>query len=420
MAGEVSWRAPSLSLADEAVELFTDRARRIRPDFNITTHNTVAVAEICRRLDGLPLAIELAAARTRSLSSAEILDSLHDRFRLLTGGARTAVRRQQTLQASVDWSHALLTDPERVLFRRLAAFMGGFDLDAAQDVAGGGEVERYQVLDQLALLVDQSLVVADETASGMRYRLLETVRQYAQERLAESGEATAVRTRHRDHYLAMAALLDNPAEGDHERRVEQAQTEIDNLRAAFDWSRENGEPELALRLASALQPLWITRGRQQEGLRWFGAVCGGDQAVHPDVAPAVWARALADQVTLEAWIADAASSSTRAEEALAIARDSDDPALMARALTACGMIATFGEAPQPYLAEAIELARATKDQWRLSQALQWQAFSACVAGDPVTARAAAEEGRVVAEAIGDQFHLRGCLWCLGLVRIDDR
>ena len=131
-AGEVSWRVPSLSLADEAIELFTDRARHARPDFTLTDDNAATVGEICARLDGVPLAIELAAARVRALSLAEILDSLHDRFRLLTGGARTAVRRQQTLRASVDWSHALLTEPERVLFRRLAVFLGGFDLDAAQ------------------------------------------------------------------------------------------------------------------------------------------------------------------------------------------------------------------------------------------------------------------------------------------------
>ena len=140
VAGEVSWRVPSLSLADEAIELFTDRARHARPDFTLTDDNAAAVGEICARLDGVPLAIELAAARVRALSLAEILDSLHDRFRLLTGGARTAVRRQQTLRASVDWSHALLTEPERVLLRRLAVFLGGFDLDAAQAVAGGGEV----------------------------------------------------------------------------------------------------------------------------------------------------------------------------------------------------------------------------------------------------------------------------------------
>ena len=246
VAGEVSWRVPSLSLADEALELFTDRARRARPDFTLSDDNAATVSEICRRLDGLPLAIELAAARVRALSLAEILDSLHDRFRLLTGGARTAVRRQQTLRASVDWSHALLTEPERVLFRRLAVFLGGFDLDAAQAVAGGGDVERYQVLDQLTLLVDKSLVVADESVGRTRYRLLETVRQYALEKLGESGEADDVRSRHRDYYTAMAAVLDAPAGDDYEQRLEQAEIEIDNLRAAFGWSRENSDTELGV------------------------------------------------------------------------------------------------------------------------------------------------------------------------------
>jgi hypothetical protein len=132
VTGEVNWQVPSMSLADEAIELFADRARRARPDFAVTEDNSETVTEICRRLDGMPLAIELAAARVRALTLDEIVDSLHDRFRLLTGGARTAVRRQQTLRASVDWSHALLTEPERALLRRLSVFMGGFDLDAAQ------------------------------------------------------------------------------------------------------------------------------------------------------------------------------------------------------------------------------------------------------------------------------------------------
>ena len=266
VAGEVSWRVPSLSLDGEAIELFTDRARHARPDFRLADDNAAAVGEICARLDGVPLAIELAAARVRALSLVEIVESLHDRFRLLTGGARTAVRRQQTLRASVDWSHALLTEPERVLFRRLAAFLGGFDLDAAQTVAGGGDVQRFQVLDLLTLLVDKSLVVADNSGGRTRYRLLETVRQYALEKLGESGEADSVRARHRDHYTSMAAPLDAPAGSEYEQRLEQANLEIDNLRAAFAWSRENSDVELALALASSLQPLWQARGRLREGL----------------------------------------------------------------------------------------------------------------------------------------------------------
>ena len=191
------------------------------------------------------------------------------------------MRRQQTLRASVDWSHALLTEPERVLFRRLAVFLGGFDLDAAQAVAGGGDVERYQVLDQLTLLVDKSLVVAENSGGRTRYRLLETVRQYALEKLGESGEADAVRSRHRDHYTALAALLDAPAGSDYEQRIEQAEIEIDNLRAAFAWSRENSDVELALALASSLQPLWQARGRLREGLAWFDAALADRRRAPP-------------------------------------------------------------------------------------------------------------------------------------------
>ncbi len=364
VTGEATWRVPSLSVADAAIELFADRARLARPDFTVTDDNAATLAEICRRLDGMPLAIELAAARVRALSLAEILDGLRDRFRLLTGGSRTAVRRQQTLRASVDWSHALLTEPERVLFRRLAVFLGGFDLDAAQAVAGGGEVERYQVLDQLSLLVDKSLVVADNSGGRTRYRLLETVRQYALEKLGESGEANAVRSRHRDYYTALAAALDAPGGRDYEQRVEQAEGEIDNLRAAFGWSRENSDIEPGLTLASSLQPLWIARGRIREGLTWFDTVLTGEVAQDAEVAAAVRARALADQAVLTTAFG-AADSLNRAQHALALARDIDDPALLARALTACGFTAAYNaELAGAYFAEAIELARELDDRWR--------------------------------------------------------
>ena len=418
VAGEVSWRVPSLSLVDEAIELFADRARRVRPDFAVSDDNAAVVGEICARLDGLPLAIELAAARVRALSLAEILDSLHDRFRLLTGGARTAVRRQQTLRASVDWSHTLLTQPERVLFRRLAAFLGGFDFDAAQTVASGGEVERYQVLDQLTLLVDKSLVVADDSGGRTRYRLLETVRQYALEKLGESGEADAVRARHRDHYTAMAAVLDAPAGSDHDHRLEQADIEIDNLRAAFAWSRENSDVELALTLASSLQPLWQTRGRLREGLAWFDAALADLDAQHPGVAPAVRARALADRAVLAIWMG-AADSLDQAQQALAIARGIEDPALLARALTACGYIASVvsAEPGRPYFAEALGLARDLDDRWRLSQILSAQAGATIMAGDPIAARAPAQEGRDLADAIGDRYDSHQCRYYLGWTQI---
>jgi predicted ATPase/class 3 adenylate cyclase/DNA-binding CsgD family transcriptional regulator len=418
VAGEVSWRVPSLSLANEAVELFTDRARHVRPDFAVSDDNAATVGEICRRLDGLPLAIELAAARVRALSLVEILDSLHDRFRLLTGGARSAVRRQQTLRASVDWSHALLTEPERVLFRRLAVFLGGFDLDAAQTIAGSGEVERYQVLDQLSLLVDKSLVVvADDSRGRTRYRLLETVRQYTLEKLGESGEADAVRWRHRDYYTSMAASFDAPAGSDYDQRLEQAELEIDNLRAAFAWSCENADTELALVLASSVQPLWQARGRLREGLAWFDTVLTDEVAQDAGVAAAVRARSLADRAVL-ATVAVTTGGMDQAQQALALARDIDDPAVLARALTACGLTAAYNaDLAGAYFAEAIELARELDDKWRLSQILTLQATAAIAAGDPIEARVAAEEGCDLADAIGDRFNSRHCRMCLGLAQV---
>jgi predicted ATPase/class 3 adenylate cyclase/DNA-binding CsgD family transcriptional regulator len=415
-SGEATWPVPSLSLEDEATQLFTDRARQVRPDFRVGDDNAATVAEICKRLDGMPLAIELAAARVRALSLTEILDSLHNRFRLLTGGARTAVRRQQTLRASVDWSHALLSEGERVLFRRLAVFLGGFDLDAARAVAGGVEVERYQVLDQLSLLVEKSLVVAENVSGRTRYRLLETVRQYAMEKLGESGEAGSVRSRHRDHYTSMAAVLDAPSGGDHPQRIDQAEVEMDNMRSAFGWSLETGDVEHALELASWLQPLWLTRGRIMEGLAWFDAALGDED---PDVAamPAERVRALADKSTLGGWIG-APDAFELAERALTRARELDDPALVVRALTARCCDAIWGaEEGGPDFAEAARLARELGDLWRLSQILGRHANVSVVSGDPVAMGAAGEEGLQIAEAIGDRFNARYCRWAVGCAQI---
>ena len=408
VAGEVTWRIPSLSLTDEAMELFTDRARLARPDFGITDANAAAVTEICRRLDGMPLAIELAAARTRALSIAEIRDSLHDRFRLLTGGSRTAVRRQQTLRASVDWSHALLTEPERVLFRRLAVFIGGFDLDAAQTVASDGSLERHQVLDLLTLLVDKSLVVAEEIDDRTRYRMLETVRQYGLEKLGESSEADAVRTRHQDHYTAMALGFDSIERVDHERLLARAELNIDNLRSAFTWSRERCDTDGALTLASVLSPFWLARGHIKEALAWFDAAADDQKRQGSEVAPVVRVRAVVDRAFLEFW-AGFPGQIDEVDQALAAARELGDPALLARALVARGIVVGFDDnAARPYFAEGSDLARAIGHGWLLGQMLAWRAYLANVAGDPIRARAAAEEGRDIAEAIGDRFISRAC------------
>ncbi|WP_156623181.1 LuxR family transcriptional regulator [Mycobacterium sp. 1164966.3] len=410
--GELAWLVPSLSLADEAIELFTDRARRARPEFVVNEATTKLIKEICERLDGMPLAIELAAARVRALSLKQILDSLHDRFRLLTGGARTAVRRQQTLRASVDWSHALLTEPERVLFRRLAVFMGGFDLDAAQAVGATSTVEAYQLLDLLSLLVDKSLVVADDSGAGMRYRLLETVRQYAQEKLGESGEAVETRTRHRDYYAATAAEWEALGHSSDERLLRWAQTEIDNLRAAFAWSRENSEPEAALRTILSLRPLWLRGGRAQEALAGIDAILT-DEA-DADIEPAVWASAAAHEAIIAAQVGTL-TDPDRMQKALAVARQLDDPALIARALIACGVrAASTAGGSDAYFDEAMDLARAAGDQWSLCLVSSYQATAGAIAGNPAAALPAAEQGRELADALGDRYFSRNNRLWLGV------
>ena len=221
VGGETDWRVPSLSLPEpadkreplevlgqyDAVRLFIERARKARPNFAVTSENAPAVAQVCQELDGLPLAIELAAARVRMMSVQQIAAGLGDRFHLLTGGARTALPRHQTLRASVDWSHELLSEPEQVLLRRLAVFAGGFTLDLAEAACTDERLKRVAILDLLASLVDKSLVVAEEHGGEVRYRLLETVRQYGLERLIEGGEAVDMRDRHRDAMLELAERI---------------------------------------------------------------------------------------------------------------------------------------------------------------------------------------------------------------------
>jgi predicted ATPase/class 3 adenylate cyclase/DNA-binding CsgD family transcriptional regulator len=417
VAGEVTWRVPSLSLEREAIELFIDRARLARPAFVLTDRHAAAVEEICRRLDGMPLAIELAAARVRALSLGDIVDGLHDRFRLLTGGARNAVRRQQTLRASVEWSHALLTEPERVLFRRLAVFVGGFAIDAAESVCGSADLERFQIFDQLGLLVDKSLVVTEDTSDRTRYRLLETVRQFVQEKLSESGEANALRGRHRDHYARFAEEIESGTHIRDDNVLELVEAEFDNVRAAFAWCRENSDLEGAMKLASSLQSMWVPLGRMHEGLAWFDSLLAMEHDWRGQVSAAVHARALADRGVLE-MMARGAGAADSVEEALAIARDVDDPVLLMRALVARGFIAAgCGESAEAHLTEALGLARKSGDRGMLAHILGTQSNLAFMAGDPVAVLASAEEGRDVADAIGDHATSHLCRTWLAWTRM---
>src|SRR5579884_2251548 len=250
-AGEVTWLVPSLSLpprsrlvasdldrmmGSEAVRLFADRAQAARPGFALSPADGPALQEICLRLDGIPLAIELAAARVRVFSLDQIAARLDDRFRLLTAGPRTVLPRQQTLRATVDWSYALLAEPERSLLRRLSVFAVGWTLEAAEAVAAGDGIQPYAVLDLLAQLVDKSLVLTEEQRGAVRYRLLETIRQYAHDRLQEAGEVERTRDRHLAYFLALAEEAEPKLRGvEYQRFLDRLEEEHDNLRIALEW-----------------------------------------------------------------------------------------------------------------------------------------------------------------------------------------
>lgn len=257
--GEVSYGLRSMRIphADDdsvsvrhadSVRLFEERAIASRPDFRLTPGNVEAVVEICRRLDGMPLAIELAAARLRSFSPAQVAEHLDQRFRLLTGGSRTALPRQQTLTATIEWSYRLLDEPEQALFRRLSIFQGGFTFESVTAVCVGDPVDQFDVLELLPALVDKSLVVAEEHANGVRYRLLETIRQFGRDRLDESGQADHWRERHARHFAALSrngttANLNGP---DRAVWVDLLTTELDNIRQANTWAIGVGDVELAV------------------------------------------------------------------------------------------------------------------------------------------------------------------------------
>ena len=283
LTGEVVFRVPPLSLPDsrlvpalerlaeyEAVRLFVDRAIAVKPDFTLTDDTAAAVVQICRRLDGIPLAIELAAARVRTLSVQQITAHLDERFRLLTGGSRTALPRHQTLRGLIDWSYGLLSEAEREVFRRVSVFVGGWTLEASVAVCAGVDVDRYDIVELLGRLVDKSLCLIDGEGSDPRYRLLETIRQYGFEKLAETSEGQVVRARHRDFYLGFAEDAEPRLQGPEQVAwLQRLEADHDNLRAALRWSLDCDETEAALRLGSALSLFWDTHGYVREGREWL-------------------------------------------------------------------------------------------------------------------------------------------------------
>src|SRR5437899_516906 len=433
IAGETTYAVPALAcpglsrmitptaLAEyEAVRLFTDRAVAAQSTFRVTEHNATALAGICHHLDGIPLAIELAAARTRALSLENIADRLDDRFRLLKGGDKTSLPRQQTLRALIDWSYDLLSDAEKKLLRRLAVFSGGFTLEAAEAVGRSSDSDPDQgsVVDVLTQLVEKSLVGL-EPASG-RYHLLETVRQYAQDRLAESGEADAMRSRHLEFVVsdverAMARLL-GPEQGAWLARLD---LERENMLAAHAWCDRAGDgAALGLRLVHAIKIYLFNRGLMGLNLRLTKEALARPGAQRRDVARS---RACFDAGQTCCFMGRYEEGRALLEESLAIAREIGDAHRIAAVLQPLGM-ALLGlgnrAAAREYQEEALALAREEGDKREYAAALNALAQFHRAGGELDPAEPLYEQVLTIAREIGDRETIAIALLNLAMVSVD--
>ncbi len=424
--GETLWRAPSLSLPDpgrlpsldqvpqyEAVRLFVERARAGQQLFALTAENAPAVVKICHRLDGMPLAIELAAARTRVLSVEQIAARLDDRFRLLTGGSSSALPRHQTLHATMEWSYGLLSEKERKVFRRLSVFAGGWTLVPAEVICSGDGLESGEILDLLAQLVDKSLVTMETRGGEARYRLLETVRQYSRDRLQEAGETDHVRRRHRDLYLELAEEGDAGLRGAHEgawlRRLE---VEHDNLRAALDWSKvEECGAEAELRLVRALEWFWHLLGNWSEGrTRLEEAIRrSSDQSRYLP-------KALVGAARLAYRQGDRGRARVLCETGLALARALGDGGATACFLLWLGILA-MAEADHaramPLLDHSLTIYREIGDQWWTVEALSFLGTAAMEQHDYGKAAALYQESLAVSRETGNTNNIATALRNIG-------
>ena len=398
--------APDRLAAFESVQLFAEHAALHRRGFIVDDASAAAVAAICVRLDGIPLALELAAARLGSLSVSEINVRLDQRFRLLTTGNRTALPRHQTLRALIDWSYDLLSTEERSVFGRLSVFAGGWTLDAAEAVASGGDVAEWQVLDLLAALVGKSLVQAEVIHGSTRYRLLETVRHYAAERLAlrAGSDLRDVRVAHRDHYLAVAeaaaAHLTGPDQGSWLDRLDADQANL--LRAGEHAAADPDGTALVLRLGVALYRHSIVRSRQQQALELLVPALGRPDA---DADPALFAAALVTVAHTASWV-DMGTAWRLAEQAVQVTRQLGDDRLLSRALAALCTACYFGGEPEtgrPYGQESVERARRPGDDVLLAESLAHYFLSI----DPAQSPQLVGEAIACTERSGD--HLYNCL-----------
>ena len=354
-----------------AVELFVDRARAVRPGFTADGHTRPVINDICRRLDGLPLAVELAAARLRSLTLATLAERLDDRFRLLTVGARTALPRQQTLRAVVDWSYDLLFEDERRLFARLSVFAGGCGLDAAEAVCADDQVPAGEILDVLSRLVDKSLVAAPNAGRDARFTQLQTLWQYGRDRLDESGEAGALRARHGAYYRQMAEDAHEGLRGaTGPMWRERLTSELGNLRAALDWFIARGDADAALSLASGMAWLWFINSDHAEGARWLGDALGATGPRRPELAAT--AQVLHGYFVCGYFVCmelSPAAAVLECEEAVAALTTGDDRVRRAEALVFCAVVlmrAREFERSLDALSEAHDLLEPAAHGWQLA------------------------------------------------------
>ena len=430
VTGETNWTVPSLAVPDagalpdpedlaryEAVRLFVERGKSRSPGFELTRQNAGAVAGVCRKLDGIPLAIELATARMGVLGVGQIAERLGDSPGFLTKGERTRAPRQRTLKGTLDWSYDLLPEPERVSFARLSVFVGGWTLEAAEKVAAGEGVDEDEILELLSELVEKSLVVAEPTEQGgVRHRLLEPVRQYALEKLGRSGEAEKVRCRHAGFFLDLAEEAEPRLRGpDDVEWFQRLEAEHDNLRAALSWPFERGETEQALRLAAALCIFWRAHGDMAEGRKWLEAALAEDDRT----SVAARMKALMAMFWLtDQWDLDRAEAV--AKEGLKLSKEAEIGGSFAASLRIMMAAPLWSqgdyERAKELLEESLALSREADDKVMIAEALlRLGRVPTNPPGDTARAKQIYEEGIALCREAGYAFRLPVFLLGLGYV-----
>jgi non-specific serine/threonine protein kinase len=418
--GEVTYRVPSLSVPDvrrgmttddilacEAARLFIDRARLQRPDLAVTSHDAPALAAICRRLDGIALAIELAAPRLRAMSLGELSARLDDKFALLTGGPRTALPRHRTLRSLIDWSHDLLGEREKAMLRRASVFAGGWTIEAAERICCDERVACREAVDLLASLVDKNLVVvADTHGQATRFGMLETVRHYAQDRLRESGEEPQVRARHVEYFVdAAEKLAAQQSDADRQMKLGRMDKELDNLRTALAWCENTAPCALrGLRLAGKLYWLWRVQGHFTEGRNWITRLLAANSRGERTKDHAT---ALTTAGILAYLQGDYAAAAGQWEEALAIRRRLGQRRHVAVLLCNLGSVALVSDddveqtAARALYEEALSISRELGDRRSVALTLQNLGLLAADTGDRKTARSLLEESVSISREFGD-------------------